>query len=166
MKQKLLLYYNQLSRCIVSSCFIYLLMIPVISCSNRNLKSLQWEVNVELKKLCEWLTANKLTLNAKKSNYVTFRNYRKKLSFQPTINIFGNDKMSCTFTIRMVKIMWNILAYLLTRILNGKLIGLLMALQISKTIGMIAKLRHFVHLSIIFKLYQSLTFPYLTCVWN
>ena len=43
--------------------------------------------------------------NAKKSNYVIFRNYRKKLSFQPTINIFRNDKMSCIFTIRMVKIM-------------------------------------------------------------
>ena len=100
--------------------------------------------------------------NAKKSNYVTFRNYRKKLFFQPTINIFWNDK----FTIRMVKIMWNILAYLLTRILTGKLIGLLMALQISKTIGMIAKLRHLVSLSIIFKLYQFLIFPYLTCVWN
>ena len=39
--------------------------------------------------------------NAKKSSYVTFRNYRKKLFFQPTINIFGNDK----FTIRMINIM-------------------------------------------------------------
>ena len=101
--------------------------------------------------------------NAKKSNYVTFRNYtRKKLFFQPTINIFWNDK----FTIRMVKIMWNILAYLLTRILTGKLIGLLMALQISKTIGMIANVRRLVPLSIIFKLCQFLIFPFLTCVWN
>ena len=131
--------------------------------SNKNLKSLEWEVNVELNKICECMVDSEQTnSNAKKSNYVTFRNYRKKLFFQPTINIFWNDK----FTITMVKIMWNILAYLLTRILTGKLIGLLMALQISKTIGMIAKLRHFVHLSIIFKLYQSLTFPYLACVWN
>ena len=38
--------------------------------SNKNLKPLELEVNVELNKLCEWLTANKLTLNAKKSNYV------------------------------------------------------------------------------------------------
>ena len=36
------------------------------------------------------------------------------------------------------------------------------ALKISKTIGMIAKLRHFVPLSIIVKLYQSLIFPFLT----
>ena len=106
--------------------------------------------------------------NAKKSNYVIFRNYRKKLSFQPTINIFRNDKMSCIFTIRMVKIMCNILAYLLTRILTGIKAHwiLLMALQFSKTIGTIAKLRHLVPLSIIFKLYQFLIFPYLNCVWN
>ena len=131
---------------------------------NKNLKSLEWEVNVELNKLCEWLTANKLTLNAKKSS-ATSRNYRKKLSFQPTINIFGNDKMSCIFTIRMVKIVWNILAYLLTRILTGFKAHWITNGS-TKTIGMIAKLRHLVPLSIIFKLYQFLIFPYLTCVWN
>ena len=49
--------------------------------SNKNLKPLELEVNVELNELCEWLTANKLTLNAEKSNYVIFQNYRKKLSF-------------------------------------------------------------------------------------
>ena len=131
--------------------------------SNKNLKSLEWEVNVELNKICECMVDSEQTnSNVKKSNYVTFRNYRKKLFFQPTINIFWNDK----FTIRMVKIMWNILAYLLTRILTGKLIGLLMALQISKTIGMIANVRRLVPLSIIFKLYQFLIFPFLTCVWN
>ena len=37
----------------------------------------------------------------------------------------------------------------------------LIALKVSKTISMIAKLRHFVPLSIIVKLYQSLIFPYL-----
>ena len=129
---------------------------------NKNLKSLELEVNVELNKL-GMVDSEQTNSNAKKSNYVTFRNYtRKKLFFQPTINIFWNDK----FTIRMLKIMWNILAYLLTRILTGKLIGLLMALQISKTIGMIANVRRLVPLSIIFKLYQFLIFPFLTCVWN
>ena len=62
--------------------------------SNKNLKSLELEVHVELNKFCEWLPAKKLTLNTKTSNYVIFRNYGKKLPFQPTINIFDNDKMS------------------------------------------------------------------------
>ena len=38
----------------------------------------------------------------------------------------------------------------------------LIALKISKTIGMIAKLRHFVSLSIFVRLYQFLILPYLT----
>ena len=38
----------------------------------------------------------------------------------------------------------------------------LIALKLSKTIGMIAKLRHFVSLSIIIRLYQFLILPYLT----
>ena len=41
--------------------------------ANRNLKSLEKTVNAELKKLCEWLTVNRLTSNIKKANYVIFR---------------------------------------------------------------------------------------------
>ena len=38
----------------------------------------------------------------------------------------------------------------------------LITLKISKTIGIIARLRHFVPLSVTTKLYQSLIYPYLT----
>ena len=41
----------------------------------------------------------------------------------------------------------------------------LIALKISKTIGMIAKLRHFVSLSIIVRLYQFLILPF-PHLWN
>ena len=36
--------------------------------ADKNLKSIELTVNIELQKLYDWLTANKLTLNAKKSN--------------------------------------------------------------------------------------------------
>ena len=132
-----------------------------ILCSNKNLKSLQLEVNVELNKLCEWLTANKPTLNAKKSNYVIFRNYSKKLTFHPTLNIFDNDKMS--FSPLECKDYVQYLGILIDKNLNWKAHIDLIALKVRKTIGMIAnyKLRQFVPLSIIVKLYQSLIFPYL-----
>ena len=40
-----------------------------------------------------WLTSNKLTLDIKKkSNFVIFRPYQKRLSFQPKISIFDNEK--------------------------------------------------------------------------
>jgi len=42
-------------------------------------KSLEETVNSELAKVSDWLNANKLTLNAKKSNFVIFRPYQRKM---------------------------------------------------------------------------------------
>ena len=41
--------------------------------ADKNLKSLEKTVNNELVRVSDWLNANKLTLNAKKSNFVIFR---------------------------------------------------------------------------------------------
>ena len=40
--------------------------------ANNNLKSLESVVNEELRKVCEWLNTNKLSLNTSKSNFVIF----------------------------------------------------------------------------------------------
>ena len=47
--------------------------------ADENLKSLETVVNAELKNVCDWLNANKLTINAKKSNYVVFRPGQKRI---------------------------------------------------------------------------------------
>ena len=47
-------------------------------------------VNQKLNKVYDWLTANKLTLNIKKSNFITFCPAQRKLSYQPKIVIFDN----------------------------------------------------------------------------
>ena len=44
-----------------------------------------------LKSLNTRLNANKLTLNAKKSNYVIFRSYRRKLGYSVDIQMFDNS---------------------------------------------------------------------------
>ena len=56
--------------------------------ADTNLKSLEKTVNSELLKVSYWLNANKLTLNTKKSNYVIFRPYQRKLNY--SINIINN----------------------------------------------------------------------------
>ena len=38
---------------------------------------------------CDWLDANKLTINAKKSNFVIFRPSQKKLYYQINIRIYN-----------------------------------------------------------------------------
>ena len=40
--------------------------------ADKNVKALEITLNAEFQKLYDWLTANKLTLNIKKSNFVIF----------------------------------------------------------------------------------------------
>ena len=47
--------------------------------ANKNLKSLETVMNNELLKVVDWLTANKLSLNVKKTNYIIFHPYQKRL---------------------------------------------------------------------------------------
>ena len=49
--------------------------------ADKNLKSLELSVNLELNKVYDWLTANKLTLNIKKSNFVIFCTAQRKLTY-------------------------------------------------------------------------------------
>ena len=47
---------------------------------NENLSTIQKKVNQDLKSLCTWLRANKISLNASKTELIIFRDPRKKLS--------------------------------------------------------------------------------------
>ena len=60
--------------------FIVLLQMTQICCMATKIsKSLEETVNSELAKVSDWLNANRLTLNAKKSNFVIFRPYQRKM---------------------------------------------------------------------------------------
>ena len=54
-----------------------------LCCQNEDIATLEKEVNEELKKVCDWLKSNKLTLNVSKSKYMlTLRNKKKYYSFK------------------------------------------------------------------------------------
>jgi hypothetical protein len=57
--------------------------------ADKRLKSIETIVNGELSKLYDWLIANKLSLNIKKSNFVIFRPYKKRLDYQIDLKIFN-----------------------------------------------------------------------------
>ena len=65
--------------------------------ADKDLKSLESVANIELQKVCDWLNTNKLTINAKKSNFVIFRSSQKKLSYQINIRMNNNASNSDTF---------------------------------------------------------------------
>ena len=56
--------------------------------ADKDIKCLGTLVNCELRKVCNWLTANRLTLN--KSNYVIFRPYQKRLALEPKLVVYDN----------------------------------------------------------------------------
>ena len=68
-----LLYINDIGNCSDKLKFYLFVDDTSLLYANRNYKSLEKTVNAELKKLCEWLTVNRLTSNIKKANYVIFR---------------------------------------------------------------------------------------------
>jgi len=64
--------------------------------ADKNLKSVEETVNNELVKVSDWLNANKLTLNAKKSNFVIFRPYQRKMDHSVDIHMFDNNNLCFT----------------------------------------------------------------------
>ena len=83
----------------------------------KNLKSLETTVNKELEKVHEWLTANKLNLNIKKSTFVIFHPYQKKVIHKLNINVL--DHKSGTYISLDQKAMSNTLVFYWTVISHG-----------------------------------------------
>jgi len=54
-------------------------------------------MNFELNNVFQWLTSNKLTLNQKKSNFVIFRPYQKRLPFVPAICVLDHQTNMLTY---------------------------------------------------------------------
>ena len=125
------------------------------------------KISQELCKLYDWLTANKLTLNIKKSNFVIFSPVQRKSTYQPKIMIFDNEQnknvaLECKEFIKYLGI-------LIDSHLTWKHHIDHIAIKISRTIGLISKIRHFVPKHTLINIYRSLVAPYLSyglIVWG
>ena len=127
--------------------------------ADKSLKSLESVVNSELIKVYNWLTANKLTLNVKKSNYVIFRPYQKRIDYLVDIKNFDHNTKS--FISLESKDYVKYLGIIIDANLTWKPHIDYIALKISKTIGIISRLRHFVPTNTLLSIYRSLISPYL-----
>ena len=127
--------------------------------ADRDINSLERVVNAELSKVQKWLVANKLTLNAKKSNFVIFHPYQKKLDRDVMIKIF--DIHTKEFVLLDQKTYIKYLGILIDLNLTWKYHISYITSKISKTIGVIARLRHFIPSNTLLTLYRSLRSPYL-----
>ena len=162
-----LLYINDIYKS--SSLFAFYLFADDTSIilANNNLKELETLVNRELGNVNEWLKANKLSLNIKKSNFVIFRPRQKNMPFIPRIRIF--DSVTNTYANLEMKDYVKYLGLMIDSNLSWKYHIESICHKISKSIGIIAKIRHYVPRRVLLSVYNSLIVPYLTygiCGWG
>ena len=129
--------------------------------SNSCLKTLSNTIQNELDKGVQWLNANKLSINASKTKIVIFKCKKKSLDSQITIKI-NNDIIKQVPSVKFLgvtidqKLTW-------TNHINSVL------KSITKSTGMIAKLRHYTNKNTLKLIYYALVYPYLTygnLVWG
>lgn len=128
--------------------------------ANKCQKTLETTVNKELENLQIWLAANKLTLNSKKSNFVIFCSSRKKLNLNICLKIFDNNSGEKTNLERKKYVKY--LGLLIDENLSWKHHIDFLGAKISRTIGLLSKLRYFLPTSTLLQIYSSLVEPYLT----
>ena len=87
-----LLYVNDMHKCSNKLQFYLFVDDTNILYADKNVKALETTINIELQKLYVWLTANKLMLNTKKSNFIVFHPYQNQLAYQPKICMFDNEQ--------------------------------------------------------------------------
>ena len=110
------------------------------------------DINDELHKFKIWLDANKLSLNCNKSKAMVFHVPQKHVTY-PNISI-ENVPIEYVNT-------FNFLGILIDKDLNWKSHTEYVASKISKVIGILNKLKHFLPKKILFSIYNALIVPHL-----
>ena len=125
--------------------------------SDNNVQSLEFKLNIELETVSHWLSANKLSLNIKKTSFVVFHCPQKKILHQVNLQI-SNKQLK---QVNQVKY----LGLISDSNLNWKSHIHVPGIKISRGIGILAKIRHLVNSNMLSQLYYSLVFPGLL-VWG
>ena len=121
--------------------------------SHKNKTVLETTINTEMCKIYDWLLANKLSLNVSKSNVLTFRT--KNQSDQPILNLKINneniEEKKCAKYLGVIfdhKLTWR---HQIDHICN----------KLTKSNGLLAKLRHFLPFDKTKLIYNALIQPHL-----
>ena len=118
-----------------------------------NLDKLESVINKELKKLHTWLIVNRLSLNIDKTNFVLFHPFNKPLNKRITLKIYKKAISEKDYVKYLGIVIDSTLCW--RNHIN------IVTTKISKTIGLLYKLRYFVDTKIIKTLYYSLVYPHL-----
>ena len=122
---------------------------------HKSLQQLQENINSELINIHTWLCANKLSLNIEKSNFILFHSPQTKLQDSYFNLKLCNKQLKREYCIKYLGI-------LIDCHLNWKKQVESIGQKIRRSIGILCKLRYYVDLNILVKVYYALIYPFLT----
>jgi hypothetical protein len=128
---------------------------------NKSLRAIQNKINKDLKSLCTWLRANKISLNASKTELIIFRDPRKKILYDMKIKIDGKKLTPCSSV--------KYLGIYIDEHLNWNTHLAELKPKLSRAVGMLSKLRYFVNKEtlrmVYFGIFSSI-FSYGAQIWG
>ena len=130
--------------------------------NNDNFRTINHEINNELKHISEWLKLNKLSLNTEKTKAMLFH------SCQRNVNICKPEIFIDDIKINFVK-EFNFLGLILDENLRWKYHIDFLSKKISKTIGILARLKHSLPSETLLNIYNALILSHLnygTTLWG
>ena len=129
--------------------------------NNANIHDLESNINSELEKVNTWLCANKLSLNLEKTSFVIFHPPQKHIHYKVRLQI-SNKLLKQDSHIKYLGIIFD-------SHLNWKKHIHELGKKISKSVGILSKIRHFVSIDILIQLYYCFVYSLITygiLVWG
>ena len=115
---------------------------------SKSLKKIQKYINLDLRYVCNWLKANKISLNAGKTEMLVFRDPRKRIDFDLKIKIDGKKVIPSKFV--------KYLGIYLDNYLSWHQQEQDMRIRLSRAAGMICKIRHYVDFDTLKMIYHGI----------
>ena len=134
-------------------------------------------INKELQEISNWFQANKLSVNAGKTNYMvlgTHHNTRKFIDINQNTNVLNESESTNSRDLEKEKLNIKLDGVSLNRVSSTKFLGVIIdenltwkshidaiSKTITRNIGVLTKLKHFVPENILYSLYCTLILPYI-----
>ena len=124
--------------------------------SHNDASHISSQINSELLKISDWLTANKLSLNVEKTKFVFFfHNYQRVIANEDIPDLMINDKkierVSC----------FNFLGFTINEFMNWSSHSAKIANKISRTLGIMNRLKRYLPFSAMKLIYDYLILSHL-----
>ena len=148
------LYINDFSNCCSYFDFHVFADDTNLFCANSSPRVLEYLINDNLKRVSLWLHANKLSLNIDKTNFIIFHPRQKVITYQVRLHI-ASEQLKQVKRIRYLGV--HIDSYLTWKYNLQHITK-----KIKRSVGILAKIRHYLPISILLQLYYTLIYPYLT----